>query len=483
MSKLKQGSFVVLIVILAHLTFSVSASTYSYNAILDWRVVFSSAGNSFIGAAAGTWLNGDIYKTVTIADLTGLPADSIITGGTLNYGLGTCATTDNYEIGVYRAIAPNMINHTFSSYSVAAADSLYSSIPLGTGHIFDGSISLNAIELTNLKFDNRGFIIRSLDTIAGHYCPLTWITMSIAYDLPTPTSNTVITTESFYWQASCSYGTGQDCLSDPQQGSYDLNLSIATLSPVWANIPAVLISATLEFTYTPLSALDQPYITVGSVLHGTDIAWRAVTTGLNVIPLAVTGLRSANTIYISQAGYRVVGSLLPYAPNQNYKLTITYATVSETPTTPPTEITPISTLTNTPTMTPSEVFTATLTPSLVPTISPTSTPLPPTNTLIPPTPTATATNTPPQDIQLIVNVVMSYNNLNGGIVNSLDQKLQNAMDALNALNGGNSGSAINRLEAFINEVQAQRNNKITPEQADALITMAQNVIARLTAGY
>jgi hypothetical protein len=71
-------------------------------------------------------------------------------------------------------------------------------------------------------------------------------------------------------------------------------------------------------------------------------------------------------------------------------------------------------------------------------------------------------------------------NLQQGIDNSLDAKLAAALDALQDVNTNNDASAVNKLEAFISEVEAQREKKITNEQADELIAQAQAIIALLT---
>ena len=57
--------------------------------------------------------------------------------------------------------------------------------------------------------------------------------------------------------------------------------------------------------------------------------------------------------------------------------------------------------------------------------------------------------------------------------NSLIIKLENAIDALNK---NNTGAAINKLEAFINQVEAKRGKGLTEEQADALIAAAKWII-------
>jgi hypothetical protein len=53
-------------------------------------------------------------------------------------------------------------------------------------------------------------------------------------------------------------------------------------------------------------------------------------------------------------------------------------------------------------------------------------------------------------------------NLHNGVSNSLDAKLSNALSALEDLKDNNNGSAINKIEAFINEVEAQAARKQTP---------------------
>jgi len=72
-------------------------------------------------------------------------------------------------------------------------------------------------------------------------------------------------------------------------------------------------------------------------------------------------------------------------------------------------------------------------------------------------------------------------NLQQGIENSLDAKLENALAALDAANAGNRNDAICKIEAFINEVKAQRGNKLTEDQADELVAAANNIIDLITA--
>lgn len=73
-------------------------------------------------------------------------------------------------------------------------------------------------------------------------------------------------------------------------------------------------------------------------------------------------------------------------------------------------------------------------------------------------------------------------NLQNGIENSLDSKLDAAVAALVDANFNNDGAACNSLAAFINAVEAQRGNKLTNAQADQLIASAQEIQALLNCG-
>lgn len=79
----------------------------------------------------------------------------------------------------------------------------------------------------------------------------------------------------------------------------------------------------------------------------------------------------------------------------------------------------------------------------------------------------------------LIDVVISFN-LQNGIENSLDQKLEAAQNALDDININNNAAAINSLQAFINAVEAQRGIKITNEQADVLIAAATEIINYLS---
>lgn len=85
------------------------------------------------------------------------------------------------------------------------------------------------------------------------------------------------------------------------------------------------------------------------------------------------------------------------------------------------------------------------------------------------------TQTPEQAIRDLIDIVESMN-LQQGIDNSLDAKLTAVLHALEALNADQRNDAINKLNAFINEVEAQRERKLTNEQADYLIAATQEII-------
>jgi hypothetical protein len=90
----------------------------------------------------------------------------------------------------------------------------------------------------------------------------------------------------------------------------------------------------------------------------------------------------------------------------------------------------------------------------------------------------TAFVTPADRIGALVQKVADLN-LQQGIDNSLDAKLEAAIQALANAEAGDNPAAVNKLEAFIAEVEAQRDKKITDAQADELIGDAQAVIALL----
>jgi hypothetical protein len=78
----------------------------------------------------------------------------------------------------------------------------------------------------------------------------------------------------------------------------------------------------------------------------------------------------------------------------------------------------------------------------------------------------------------LIRLVRSFN-LQRGIANSLDAKLQNAQDALTAARSGNKSSACNLMASFINEAQAQSGKALTVAQTNQLIAAARQIRATL----
>jgi hypothetical protein len=85
--------------------------------------------------------------------------------------------------------------------------------------------------------------------------------------------------------------------------------------------------------------------------------------------------------------------------------------------------------------------------------------------------------------ELIVDLVQSVANLNlqAGISNALDAKLDAAMNALADVNQHNDAAAVNSLNALINSVQAQRGRRLTDAEADMLIAATLAIIAAIQA--
>ena len=98
---------------------------------------------------------------------------------------------------------------------------------------------------------------------------------------------------------------------------------------------------------------------------------------------------------------------------------------------------------------------------------------------------ATATDTAVVTVRSVTEAIGSLSgvvasfNLAQGISNSLDSKLQNAMEAYQAANAGNRQDVVNRLIAFINAVEAQRGKELTSAQADQLIAEANRILSVL----
>ncbi|MDE1763519.1 MAG: right-handed parallel beta-helix repeat-containing protein [Thaumarchaeota archaeon] len=80
--------------------------------------------------------------------------------------------------------------------------------------------------------------------------------------------------------------------------------------------------------------------------------------------------------------------------------------------------------------------------------------------------------TPQQALQSLITLKESMG-LPQGLTTSLDAKLNAASDSLNS---GDDNTAKNQLNAFIHEVNAQAGKKITQDQANQLMSGAQNII-------
>jgi hypothetical protein len=78
----------------------------------------------------------------------------------------------------------------------------------------------------------------------------------------------------------------------------------------------------------------------------------------------------------------------------------------------------------------------------------------------------------------LVQRVISLN-LQNGISNSLDAKLDTVMNAIDDSNEKNNAAAQNAMYAFMNAVEAQRGKKLTDTQATQLIGVAQAIVAAL----
>ena len=86
--------------------------------------------------------------------------------------------------------------------------------------------------------------------------------------------------------------------------------------------------------------------------------------------------------------------------------------------------------------------------------------------------------TPSELVTALIEQVLGLN-LQHGIENSLDSKLDAAFRALDDVNENNDIAAINALDAFINAVRAQRGRHIPAAAADALIAAALEIVELL----
>jgi len=87
--------------------------------------------------------------------------------------------------------------------------------------------------------------------------------------------------------------------------------------------------------------------------------------------------------------------------------------------------------------------------------------------------------TPSIMIRNLINTTAEIN-AQSGILNSLDAKLESAVKAMDDANESNDASAVYRLQAFINAVEAQRGNQISEVEADSLVAAAQEIIDMLS---
>ena len=87
---------------------------------------------------------------------------------------------------------------------------------------------------------------------------------------------------------------------------------------------------------------------------------------------------------------------------------------------------------------------------------------------------------PPQLVENLIVDILYYLDIPEGTENSLIAKLEAAKQKLEDNNENNDAAAINNLQAFINQVEAQRGKKISEEDADYLISKAQQIIDLLS---
>lgn len=87
---------------------------------------------------------------------------------------------------------------------------------------------------------------------------------------------------------------------------------------------------------------------------------------------------------------------------------------------------------------------------------------------------------PLEELAALANKISSLEGLRG-IRSSLYGKLDAALNALEDANPYNDAAAIGAIQAFINTVEAQREKKLTDEEADALVADALAIIDLLSA--
>ena len=87
-------------------------------------------------------------------------------------------------------------------------------------------------------------------------------------------------------------------------------------------------------------------------------------------------------------------------------------------------------------------------------------------------------NTPESLVSSLIDQV-EHLNINAGISNAFDSKLQNAVSALDLAQSGDANAAVQLLQAFINSVEAQMDKAITADQGAKLISIAETAIERI----
>jgi hypothetical protein len=87
-------------------------------------------------------------------------------------------------------------------------------------------------------------------------------------------------------------------------------------------------------------------------------------------------------------------------------------------------------------------------------------------------------DSPQEMVEDLSRTVISIN-LQHGISNSLNTKLESVIATLDDMNDNNDVAAINSLYAFINAVEAQRGKQIPSGDADTLVGVAQAIINKL----
>ncbi|MHB9029213.1 MAG: LamG domain-containing protein [Candidatus Latescibacterota bacterium] len=83
------------------------------------------------------------------------------------------------------------------------------------------------------------------------------------------------------------------------------------------------------------------------------------------------------------------------------------------------------------------------------------------------------------DISELIEDIIADPDITSGLENALTQKLNNAKAALDE---GDEDEALGLLQAFINQVNAQRGKKLSIEDADRLLDAAQEIIALIGSG-